>query len=269
MAVWMGCRSAAVPGGGTGTSTISPTLAASPGDAELGASRTSTAASAEAVDSGPLLREKVGPFEVGMMEGRTVWYAIPRVPGESRLIAHLHGQCAPPFISCGQWMDAGVERGFLVCPTGNEHCTSAMGPAMWDESFALMDSDLETGIATVQRKTDGGISRDGAVLTGFSRGGWAAIELVARHPGRWPYLILIEADVTITAAMLTRAGVKAVAMIAAELGTELPGEKKSVEAMQAAGYPAKLLLMPKTGHLYSTNIDDLMREALGFVLAVK
>ena len=203
------------------------------------------------------------------MEGRTVWYAIPRVPGETRLIAHLHGQCTPPFMSCGQWMDAGTERGFLVCPTGNEHCTSAMGPAMWDESFALMDSDLETGIATVQRKTEGGISREGAVLTGYSRGGWAAIELVMRHPGRWPYLILVEADVTITAAMMERAKVKAVVMIAGEWGTELPGETKAVDAMQAAGFPAKLLVMPKTAHMYSTNIDDLMREALGFVLGVK
>lgn len=213
-------------------------------------------------------REAIGPFESWMLPGRTVWYALPRAEDQHRLVAHLHGQCAPPVYSCGSWIDAGADFGFMVCPTGNEHCNdSGIGPAMWDESFALMDEDLEKGIAVVERKTDGGVSRDGAVLTGFSRGGWAAIDLVRRHPGRWPYLVIVEADVTINKAYLEASKVRAVAMIAGERGTELPGERKSVEEMQAQGYPAELLVMPGTAHLYSANIDDLMRQALAFVTA--
>ena len=216
----------------------------------------------------PPQRAAIGPFEIASQPGRTVWYAAPRSIEEHRLIAHLHGQCAPPVYSCGQWIDAGAERGYLVCPTGNEHCNdSPMGPAMWDESFALMDQDLEKGIRAASAKEgDGGIVRDGAVMTGFSRGGWAAIEIVRMHPGRWPYLVLIEADVTINKAMLDAAKVKRVAMIAAENGTELAGEKKSVDAMKAAGYPAELFVMPGTWHLYSTDIDEIMRKALDFVI---
>ena len=206
-----------------------------------------------------------------MLPDRTVWYALPRALGEHRLIAHLHGQCAPPVYSCGQWLDAGAEHGLMVCPTGNEHCTSSMGPAMWDESFALMDQDLERGIAVVQKRVagivDGGVARDDEVLTGFSRGGWAAIEIVGMHPGRWPHLILIEADVTINKAILDRAKVRSVVMIAGEQGTELAGERKSVEQLEAQGYPAELLVMPGTAHLYSANIDALMRQALDFVLS--
>jgi len=246
-------------------------LAAGPRDAGAAVDPPAPPASAaEAPEAAPppaATRDAVGPFEAPMLPGRTVWYALPRMLDEHRLVAHLHGQCAPPVYSCGQWLDAGVERGFLVCPTGNEHCTSPMGPAMWDESFALMNQDLERGIAVVERRTDGGIARDDAVLTGFSRGGWAAIEIVGMHPGRWPHLILIEADVTITKAILDRAQVRSVAMIAGEQGTELPGERKSVEQLVAQGYPAELLVMPGTAHLYSTNIDALMREALDFVLS--
>ena len=213
-------------------------------------------------------RAKIGPFESAMLDNRTVWWALPRAEDGHRLIAHLHGQCAPPVYSCGSWIDAGADYGYLVCPTGNEHCNdSGIGPAMWDESFALMDSDLERGVAVVERKTDGGIDRDGAVLTGFSRGGWAAIDLVRRHPGRWPYLVIIEADVTINKAYLDASKVRAVAMIAGEHGTELAGERKSVDAMKDAGYPAELFVMPGTAHLYSKNIDDIMRQALAFVLA--
>ncbi len=222
-------------------------------------------------DGGPgIMREQradVGPHELTMLPGRSVWYALPRYEDAHRLIAHLHGQCAPPVYSCGEWIDAGTERGLMVCPTGNAHCNdSGMGPAMWDESFRLMDQDLEKGIAVVTRKLDGGVARDDEVLTGFSRGGWAAIQIVRRHPGRWPHLVIVEADVTITRAILDAAKVRSVAMVAGEWGTERAGEEKSVEALKATGYPAELFVMPKTAHLYSEDIDEVMGRALDFVL---
>lgn len=215
----------------------------------------------------PPEREVVGPYELTMLPQRNVWYALPRRLDEHRLVAGLHGQCGGPSYACGSWLDAGIEQGFMVCPTGNEHCTSPIGPPSWDESFTLMDQDLEQGISIVQKKLDGGISRDDATLVGYSRGGWAAIEIVRMHPGRWPHLVLIEADVTINKPYLDVAKVRSVAMVAGEWGTELPGERKSVEDMKAAGYPAELFVMPKTAHLLSQNFDDVMRQALAFVLA--
>lgn len=238
-----------------------------PADVSLTAAPDASAADV-VMDASPAKRSQIGPYELPMLPDRNVWYALPWQPGEHRLIAHLHGQCAPPVYSCGQWIDAGADRGVLICPTGNEHCNdSPMGPAMWDESFTLMDQDLEKGVSVVSRKLgDGGIDRRGSIMTGFSRGGWAAIEIVRMHPGRWPMLVLVEADVTINKAYLDSAKVRSVAMIAAEQGTELPGMKKSVEAMKAAGYPAELFVMPKTWHLYSADIDELMRQALSFVI---
>ncbi len=249
----------------TSAASVTPTPTPSPSHSQAPAPTQTPVA--EIVDAGKPQREDIGPYEAVMLPGRNVWWALPREEDNHRLIAGLHGQCGGPSYACGTWLDAGAERGFMVCPTGNEHCTSPMGPPSWDESFALMDQDLELAIKIAQKKTDGGFTRDDEVLTGFSRGGWAAIELVRMHPGRWPYLILIEADVTINKAYLEASKVRSVAMIAGEWGTELPGEKKSVEAMKAAGYPAELFIMPKTAHLYSTNIDDVMRQALAFVLA--
>lgn len=253
--------------------TVAPTAAPSARAEEKEAGPTPAPASLEVgadLDAGPCpsgCRDAIGPFQPNASDGRPVWFTLPVRNDEARLIAHLHGQCAPPVYSCGQWLDAGAARGFVVCPTGNEHCTSPIGPAMWDESFALMDQDLERAIAVAAKKTDGGFSREGAVLTGFSRGGWAAIELVRMHPGRWPYLVLIEADVTATLAHLQASKVRALAMIAGEWGTELPGERKTVDALVAQGYPAKLFVMPKTAHLYSANIDSIMADALDFVLS--
>jgi len=263
------CKSASNPSANaTSASATAPVASASAEPSVVG----STSASADPLAPAPIAtRENVGPYEAVMLPERNVWYALPRAEGEHRLIATLHGQCGSPSYACGTWIDAGTERGFMVCPTGNEHCTSPIGPPMWDESFQLMERDLERGISVAQSRVRardaGAFSRDDEVLVGYSRGGWAAIEIVSYHPGRWPYLILIEADVTIKKAYLDACKVRAVAMVAGEHGTELPGEQKSVDALKAAGFPAEIFVMPNTAHLYSANMDDVMRQALAFVLA--
>jgi len=109
------------------------------------------------------------------------------------------------------------------------------------------------------------MEREGAILTGFSRGAYIAPTLAAMHPGRWRYLILTEANVSLDARRLRAAKVRAVALIAGEWGTELPGERATVKQLNAAGFPAKLFVMPKAGHYYSANIDQIMADAMAFV----
>jgi hypothetical protein len=216
------------------------------------------------VDAAPPTRA-IGPFEIPFAGSRNVYYATPPVAGKHRVIANLHGLCNPPGYACGYWTQSASEQGFLVCPEGNSKC-GAGGPPSWDESFADMDKDLEKSVDAVSAQYDGELSREGAILTGFSRGGWAAPFIAAMHPGRWKYLILNEADVTLTSYGLKKAGVVAVVMMAGEYGTQLAGERETVKRLQKEGFPAKLIVMPKAGHYYSTNIDDLMREAMAFVI---
>jgi pimeloyl-ACP methyl ester carboxylesterase len=111
------------------------------------------------------------------------------------------------------------------------------------------------------------VTREGAVLAGFSRGGYVAVILAVRHPGRWPFLIVNEADVDLTLPMLQGAGVRAVALIAGERGTQLAGERQTAETLAKEGFPIRLWVMPKVGHAYSTDIEIIMQDALAFLLA--
>ncbi len=208
----------------------------------------------------------VGPFEAPFATHRNVYFAIPpEAGGKHRLIANLHGLCNPPGYACGYWVPAATERGFLVCPAGNATC-GAGGPPTWTESFDATDADLERAVAAVEARYPGEIDREGAVLTGFSRGAYMAPYLARKHPGRWPYLVLIEADVTLSAGSLRKAGVRAVAMLAGEWGTQIAGERATVKRLRAQGFPAKLWVMKKAGHNYSADIDALMAEAIDFVV---
>lgn len=227
----------------------------------------------------PLSSRTDGAQSVLLTPDRPILYARPlpaRAAGASpwRLVGHLHGICHPPSYSCGKWLGAAIDVGVLVCPTGNARCGDAgVGPpsweaATWEELVRAMDGDLERSIAKVEAKHPGSIRREGAVLTGWSRGAFAAPVIARAHPGRWPYLVLIEANVPLSAASLRKAGVRAVALLAGEKGTEIAGERKTQEALEAAGFPARLFVMEGVAHQYPDDMDRLMADALAYVLSV-
>jgi predicted esterase len=180
--------------------------------------------------------------------------------------------CGPPSYACGKWIGAGTDIGAMVCPTGNARCgESPVGPPSWEaptwmELVGIMDRDLEIASAKVEAKRRGSIRKEGAILTGYSRGAYAAPIIARMHPGRWPYLVLIEANVPLSVASLKSAGVRAVALVAGEQGTEIAGEQKTQADLERAGFPAKLFVMRRTGHLYSEDMEHVMHEALSFVL---
>jgi hypothetical protein len=226
-----------------------------------------------------------GPHTRMLEEGRPIYYAFPGraagSPGELdgatsapwRLVVNLHGTCGGPSYSCGSWVHAGVEVGALVCPTGNAHCgPSPLSPPTWEapswgELVRDMDSDLDRSVAIVSRHSPHTIRREGAILTGYSRGGYAVPVIAEMRPGRWPLLLIVEADATLDPVALRRARVRAVALVGGEWGDQIAGMKKSAEALAAASFASKLIVMPKTGHLYSDNMEDVMREALAFLVA--
>ena len=252
----------------------SATAAATPAEAEAPTTPASPPAAL------PLSERADGPHSLPLAPDRPVFYALPREtpaahagPRPWRLVGHLHGICYPPSYSAGRWLGAAVDVGVLITPTGNARCGDAgVGPPSWEaptweELVAIMDGDLERSVAKVEAKHPGSIRREGAVLTGFSRGAYAAPVIARMHPGRWPYLVLIEANVPLSAAALRRAGVRAVALLAGEVGTELAGERKTDAELRQAGFPSRLFVMPHVGHLYPDDMEEIMAEALAFVLS--
>lgn len=266
--------SAPVPSAPAPASTAAPASAAS--------ESTAAPVPAPALAPASLSTGVDGPHELLLSAGRPIFYARPRElaaglslagPKPWRLVGHLHGVCGPPSYACGKWIGAAADVGVIVCPTGNAKCgDSPNGPPSWEaptweELVVTMDQDLEASIAKVDAKHKGSIRREGAVLTGYSRGAYAAAVVARRHPGRWPYLVLIEANVPLTLEGLQKSGVRALALVAGEQGNEIVGQRKTEAELVSKGFSAKLFVMPKTGHLYSDDMDRVMAEALAFVTA--
>jgi predicted esterase len=214
----------------------------------------------------PRTSEETGPFEIPFLGKRTVYYFLPLDRSKPHpLVVNLHGMCNPPGYACWWWHDAASKHGTMVCPRGNTEC--APGVSSWNESIAKMDEDLERAIAAVDAAHPGEISREGAFLTGFSLGGDVSPTIAQSHPGRWQYLILIEATVSLNADTLRKAGVRGVALVAGELGQNVYGQRKVAETLTAKKFPVKTWIMPKAGHWYSQNIDEIMNDAMEWLLS--
>jgi hypothetical protein len=200
--------------------------------------------------------------------GRSAYLVFPSESSRPpRLLAMLHGVCVPPSYVCGGWKHTAAATGFLVCPVGNATCgADGTGGPTWEEPFADIDGDLERAITSARRELSPSVDRKGAVLAGFSRGAYAAVIIAVRHPGRWPFLVLNEADVELTLPMMREARVRAVALIAGEWSAQIEGERKTARALAAEGFPVRLWVMPKVGHAYSPDIEAIMGEALDYVL---
>lgn len=257
------------------SSSASPILA--PADAfEVGVVLDAGGANTDASTWAPRSASSIdGPHEdLTLDAGRPIYYALPRgMGGPFRLVGHVHGMCGSPSYACGEWIGAGTDVGIMVCPTGNARCgDSPYSPSSWEaptwpELVATMDADLERAVAKVEARRPGSIRKDGAILTGYSRGAYAAPVIARRHPDRWRYLVLIEANVQIDAEGLERSGVRAVALVAGEQGNEIVGMQKTQARLEQSGFPSRLFVMRRTGHLYSDDMDYVMHDALAFVLA--
>lgn len=255
------------------TTRVEPSPAPAPAPSEPASTPDAIPSASDAPEAAPPMVAIDGPHELALEPGRPIFYAFPRDGARPlRLVAHLHGMCGGPSYACGKWLASGVAAGAVVCPTGNARCgDSGVGPPSWEaptwsELVATMDRDLETSIAKVEAKHRGSIRRDGAVLTGYSRGAYAAAVIARKHKDRWPYLVLIEANVSLGGEALRAAGVRAVALVAGEQGNEIAGMRANAEALDKDGFPARLFVMKKTGHLYSEDMESVMRDALAFVL---
>jgi hypothetical protein len=217
-----------------------------------------------------------GPYEVKFSGDRNVYFAIPERKGPKRLMAMMHGVCNPPGYACGYWWPSAIGHGFLVCPEGNARCAWSCtdcrsdrkdGPPSWEESFLDMDRDLEKSIVKVMELYPGEIDREGAVLLGFSRGAYAAVIIAQNHPGRWPYLVLNEADTEVNVTQLKAAKVRAVVLMAGAIGLNAKPVQKTHDELVKAGFPSKLILMPNAAHYYSNDIAQLMSDAIDFFVA--
>ena len=183
--------------------------------------------------------------------------------GQRPVTVLLHGLCGHPESACGPFVDVSTERGWLVCPRGEDPCG---GGSRWrlraDEDGRLVDD----AVGELARDQGGRVDASAArVLVGFSLGGIAAVRIAEAGGGRYVGLVLIASQVHPDAARLAKAGVSRVVLAAGDYDITSAPLQDDARALNRAGVATRFVSLGKFGHGYPPDMAERMREPMEWV----
>jgi predicted esterase len=183
--------------------------------------------------------------------------------GEAPLVVFLHATCMQPLDVCDFWNEGGREASFLVCPAGPSRCA---GEPDWAGTPKEKATALTAALAAVDGSYGAFIDRGhGDVLAGYSRGAFAARDILYEGTERFRGLILLSAAVSPDPAKLRAAGIRRVVMATGEQDGSRTTMLRATDKLNAAGIPTKFVSLGKIGHWLPRNLEGILRDAIAWV----
>ena len=172
------------------------------------------------------------------------------------LLVATHGNYDRLDWQCATWGEIVRERAFVLCPRGIPRRDS---PSKDDIRFeyasnVALEKELEAGIDALEARFPGRVDRARAVFTGFSLGAIMGTAIAARHPERWPRLVLIEGGqdklTPAAARAFARGGGARILFACGQAGCSIAASL-SARNVERAGLAAKVVSGdPREGHTY-------------------
>jgi predicted esterase len=182
------------------------------------------------------------------------------------VVVVLHGNFDRPEWECDVWASAASFHGFVLCPRGVRTPWATLREDRWTyKGAARVEAEIEAGLAALEARYPGRVTRQGMVLAGFSLGAILAPGLVESSPGKYAHLFLVEGGVEKLdekrIASLRRAGVAGVG-----LAMSAPGRRRlataAIAELRKAGIRAIFVDMKGAGHGYSARFGTMGAEGL-------
>ena len=251
-----------------------PSLATPPRSAPTSAplllSATTAVPRAVIVDAGPPpLRGELVELEVAGFGNAVV--SLPTGTRRPRpVVIAAHGNYDTPASQCRSWRRLLASRAFVLCPRGVERLDS---PSADDIRYTFdgreqLEREVLAGLEALEAIVKGYLAPGPVLWTGFSLGAILGAKIAARHPKRFPYLILTEgghdAWTAARSKQFASGGGRAVAWICGSKGCELAA-KNAARRVKAAGSKVFVGLVPKRGHVYGGQLGVLALDKLAWL----
>jgi predicted esterase len=164
---------------------------------------------------------------------------------------------------CDFWSAGGRDGNFLVCPAGPSTC---YGAPDWSGTPKLKADTLSAALGAVDGSYGAWVDHDrGDVLIGYSRGAFAARDVLYERAGRFRGLILLSAAVSPDPEKLKAAGIRRVVLATGDLDGSRPVMKKALLALEAAGIPTRFVSLGRIGHWLPRDLETILRDAIAWV----
>jgi predicted esterase len=185
--------------------------------------------------------------------------AAPRAP----VAVYLHGMCDRAENGCPLFAEGTRQFGFLACPQANARCQG--GGSSWGGDLATRERTIDAAVAGIAAANGNADGDAPTVLLGFSQGAYLAPKVALDRPGKYKAMLLIGADVDLDPASLRRAGVERVALAAGMYDGTFHAMKRTADALEKAGYPARFVSLGKVGHTYLGESPDTLKDTVKWV----
>lgn len=177
----------------------------------------------------------------------------PSDPSEP-VVVYLHGIHGLAENGC-PWMRGG--DGWLVCPEAK-----VKDGAGWSWTGVARDD------AQVVRDAVAATSSDAPVVAvGFSQGAYVALDLVRTKSVRFRALVLLGADVTPDAKLLSSAGITRVVLGGSEHEPWHGAVARHSARLAREGIAARFVSLGRVGHTYVAEDPSVVREAIAWASA--
>jgi predicted esterase len=182
---------------------------------------------------------------------------------DAPLVVFLHATCMQPVDVCDFWSPGGRDTSFLVCPAGPSRCA---GEPDWAGTPKVKAAALDAALTAVDARFGPWIDRRrGDVLIGYSRGAFAARDILYEGTTRFRGLVLLSASLSPEPAKLKAAGIRRALLATGELDGSRGPMLHAVDKLNAAGIPTRFVSLGRIGHWLPRNLEDILRDAIAWV----
>ena len=107
---------------------------------------------------------------------------------------------------------------------------------------------------------------DGGVLIGYSLGAQAALAILAREPGHWRALMIVNSSNVPTPEQITRSGIHRIALVAGDNDGTAGKLSISAKHLKSAGFDAQYFSLGKVGHFFDGTTSAKMIAPLTWAM---
>jgi len=185
-----------------------------------------------------------------------------RVSGSRPITVLLHGMCGEPIYTCSHFAEQVTQSANLICPRASQRC--AGGGASWPQTG--FEQAVEAAVTRAKSAlTEPADDTQGRTLIGYSLGAYRALEIAQSGAGKYPWLMLIGAKVSLNPKLLADNGVQRVLLSAG--GWDMMHDPMQHEAARAlgVGVSARFLDLGPVGHAFSPTFAHYLPAALAWL----
>ncbi len=182
----------------------------------------------------------------------------------------LHGNFDRPEWQCDMWQSVASWYGWILCPRGvrTPWATEAEDRWTYRGGAKTVSSEMMAALAALESRFPGAVTREGAVLVGFSLGAILIPELIQLHPDWFDTVFLIEGGLKQLDRHLLSMKQRGVERIGLAMSTA--GNRQKTSGIQVKikrkGLVSVYVDMRGAGHNYRQDFRSTGQKALRYLL---